>query len=633
MCGIAGIFDTVAQRDVNRDAIQKMSSELFHRGRDSNGFYFHSGIGLAHRRLSIIAPNEGKQPMISADEDYVIIFNGMIYNYIELQERLLETGHPIYTNSDTEVLLYAYRAWGSDVCKYLDGFYSFAVYDKTRHELFLAVDRFGKKPLYYHLDDNGMFYFASELPALYQALKICKISCPVSARSLDNYFTMGFIPAPKTIFNGIYKVKPATHIIAKTEVSINEHTDIFKYPQISSKVSFPYSDAKEHIQGILEKSIRKRLISDVPLGVLLSGGTDSGLIASLLSKMGVSDVQTFTASFGEKKYDESDRASLLSKHLGFSHKILDIGMPDESIIDDIALIAGEPFADASIIPTYLICKEASNYASVLLSGDGADELFFGYDRYASFLNQEIWKSLFSDTTRASLLGGLAKRYPQSAKIPKFLRFGSSFEAFSETKAGGYLRNFAIMRPMLRENLYHSDFKSLLGKYDTRDLVDKYFAKASQTTGDILRQAQFVDLYMWLAGRMLVKADRASMAAHTELRSPFMDYELADYSFSLPTDYLFHKNPKKILKEIAEPFLPKNYLNQPKRGFVFPLAEILRNEWSNRLDIVCHETSLIQMNILDGKYLRNLMRDHFTKKNDNSRILWAVIQLDSFLSGL
>ena len=394
-----------------------------------------------------------------------------------------------------------------------------------------------------------------------------------------------------------------------------------------------YHDAKEQLRLALKESVRKRLIADVDMGILLSSGVDSAVVTAFATEQSQRQIRTFTAGFPQKKYDERESARLLAKHLGTDHTELEITTPNESIIDDMAAIAGEPFADASLIPTYLICRAAKKYVTVLLSGDGADEVFFGYGRYESFLKQETFKALLSDETRESLFSGLANYYPQNNHIPEFLRAGATLEAIADNRAGGYLRNFAICRPKIVHEIFSQDFKKLLGNYQTKECVEEYFTKAGHLT-HILKQAQCVDLHLWLSGRMLVKSDRASMATGIELRSPLLDNELAKIAFSLPIDYMSGAGQtKKILKEIIAPLLPEGYLNRPKRGFVFPLAEMLRTVWADRVHTTLRDPLLEDMGIFNLKMFRQLEVEHFSKKNDHSRILWAILQFDAFFHAL
>ena len=625
MCGIAGIFDMKAHRQVNVQILQDMQSELAHRGPDGEGVTLGKGFGFSHRRLSIIDPEGGQQPMASSCGNITITFNGMIYNYKTLRKRLSAVGHSFKTESDTEVLLYAYKAWGTDMCKYLDGFYAFAIYDAHNETLFAARDPWGKKPFYYTIDGNFFFHFASEMPAL---MKAFTTKPSLSARALDNYFAMGFIPAPKTLYDNVHKLHAGHHLILKRTYNapvIQSFTPL-RPQEINEEVS--YKDVVSQVETLLHKSLEKRLVADVPIGVLLSGGTDSACVTYFASKIAKGEkIKTFTAGFADNTYDERSYARELSRHLGTDHTELLIDAPEENIIDDIAMVAGEPYADASLIPTYLICQKAKEHSTVLLSGDGADEISLGYARYQSFARQEHIKSFCPEAIRHFLFNKLGEYYPQSAKVPYYLRAGATFEALADNRAGGYLRNFAISRAPVRRALFADNIKEILGHYDTKFFVKKYFDEASYLN-DPIKQAQYVDIYLWLAGRMMTKSDRASMSVGVEMRSPFLDHDLATLLLSLPSGYLHHK---RIFKDIIRQYLPEGYLDRPKRGFVFPLSEMLRNKWHDRLYTVINDSYLEQMGIFDHKFLRRLYRQHMSRTHDHSRLLWAVIQFDAYLT--
>ncbi|MEM6603407.1 MAG: asparagine synthase (glutamine-hydrolyzing) [Pseudomonadota bacterium] len=631
MCGIAGIYDSMGARPVDRDILEKMIGELAHRGPDDEGIFLKDGVGLAHKRLSIIDLDGGHQPMHANDDQVTLVFNGMIYNYKALKTRLRGAGHSFRTESDTEVLIAAYKAWGTDMCKYLDGFFAFAIYDHNHEMLFAARDVFGKKPFYYYLDKEFYFHFASELPALMHCFK-GKPS--LSARAIDNFFAMGFIPDTKSLYDNVFKLPPGHKLTFRRSYDQPKIEPFMNLKPVEIEgddtVLPTYDEAKERLNHLMHEAVEKRLIADVPIGILLSGGVDSAAITYYARKHH-KDIKTFTAGFKDEALDEREHAREIAEHFGTDHTELLIDIDGENIIDDIATVAGEPFADASLIPTYLICKHAKEHATVLLSGDGADEMFFGYDRYASFSAQERLKSYLSLETRKIMFGWLGDRYPQNNYIPRWARAGATLEAIADDRAGGYLRNFGITRQVTRSDLYSSDFKDILDKYDSKFFLKKQFDLAKHLK-DPMKQAQFVDLNIWLAGRMLVKADRASMSAQIELRAPFLDKALCEFLFTLPYSYFQRDGRAKILlRDLIRPFLPDDYLNRPKRGFVFPLAEMLRTKWSERMHTVINDPVLEQMGIFNHSVLRKIYREHCSKRHDHSRLLWAILQLDAFFN--
>lgn len=630
MCGIAGIFDKIGHRPVSPEKLAALSSEIQHRGRDDVGYLTDSGCGLVHRRLSIIDPDGGKQPMQDDTGQIMLTFNGMIYNFKSLRQKLEFAGHHFHTNSDTEVLLKSYIAWGTDCVKYLDGFFAFAIYDKNQDLLFCSRDILGKKPFYYYIDDNSFFYFASELNAL---LEIADTKPPISISALQDYLTYGFIADPKTLFQGFYKLNAGHTLIVKRNNDnlcfSNFSNRILSQPPIETMVT-DYSEAISHTESLLHKAIESRLIADVPVGTLLSGGLDSGLITAIASQK-TKNITAFTASFNDKNLDEAEAAQSLAQHLGIEHRILKIEDIHESIIDDIAVIAGEPFADAAIIPLYLVCSQAAEQVKVLLSGDGGDELFAGYSRYPSFIKQEAFKSLLSLKSREFLFGALAKNYPQNLNVPRFLRAGATFEALATTTHSGYMRNISIARRAILKNILSDYAQQNLMGYDSAQALAPYFQNYDPKTRDVYPFARYADLKFWLASRMLPKADRASMTAGIELRCPLLDLSLTEYAQKIPYEFLAHPSGgKKILREIAQKYLPAAHLKRPKQGFVMPINQLLKTNWASRLEAVINDKSFSDTGLFDMRQLKILMFQHFKGQNDHSRILWAIIQLEAYL---
>lgn len=625
MCGIVSIFDTKASREISKLKLERMMFAIRQRGPDNRDVFIDKGIGMGHHRLEIIDPNGGKQPMISHCGYFTIIFNGMIYNYRALKEILKKGGYIFHTQSDTEVLLAAYQCWGQDMCKHLDGFYSFIIYDRKKDILFGARDPLGKKPLFYHKDADGFFYCASSMQAI---LNICDIKPALSIHSVDDFLTMGFIAAPKTMYQNIFSLMPGRHFIFKKSYD-RPKISSYEKPEYDPPKDISYQDAIDISREMLQHSVEKRLIADRPVAVLLSGGVDSAAITSLAQQATRSNVTTITARFKQKTFDEGDRSKLLAQHLGTQHHEYYIDIPDRDMIYDIADVAGEPFADASLIPTYLICKQAAQYAPVLLSGDGGDEFFFGYNRYQSFLLQEKIKRYIPEKMRYYMTSLLGRYYPQNQYVPKYLRFGSSFEAFSYNRSAGYLRNFSITREVIRDKIYSTHLKDSLGAYNVNSFLDNLFSHTKESHP--LKQAQDIDSKLWLAGRMLVKADRASMGAGTEMRAPFLDYRLTEFLKSLPIEFFTKKNKnKKLLKDVIAPFVPNGYLNHPKKGFTFPLSHMLKTKWHDALKEVVYSPTLYDTGFFKQKEIEKIYHQHVNNYYDHSRLLWALIQYHAFL---
>ncbi|MFT6073004.1 MAG: asparagine synthase (glutamine-hydrolyzing) [Alphaproteobacteria bacterium] len=391
-----------------------------------------------------------------------------------------------------------------------------------------------------------------------------------------------------------------------------------------------YNEALEHTEKLLNHAVEKRLNADVPIGTLLSGGLDSGLITAMIAKK-TDKITSFTAGFDDHKLDETYAAQSLAKHLGIKHQTLNISEPPESMIDDIAIIAGEPFADPAIMPLFMICDQAKDFVKVLISGDGGDELFAGYGRYASFVRQEKFKAILSLKTRKFLFQKLADIYPQNLNVPQYLRAGATFEALATTPQGGYLRNIAITRAKNVENILSDYAKSNRVNYNSVDHLTPFFADYDPQNQDAFNHARYADLKFWLPARMLPKADKASMAASIELRSPLLDLALTSYSLKLPYKFLKHPSGgKRILRDIAKKYVPHNHLMRPKQGFVMPISHLLKTSWAGRLEAVINDIALRETGLLNMSVLKKMMQEHFKGYQDHSRILWAIIQLEAFL---
>ncbi len=630
MCGIAGVFDPSGKRQISKEQLQRMTNAIAHRGRDASGDFFTGGCALGHRRLAVIDLSGGAQPMLNESSEVALTFNGMIYNYQELRARLWTYGYKFHTDSDTEVLLRMFESRGADCVKQLDGFFAFAAYNERTETLTLARDPLGKKPLYYYLADDHMLYFASEIQAVIAGAGVKPRLC---ARATEDFFAYGFIPDPKTIYERVYKLPPG-HVLDwkrgqdfPTPVPYH-HFDFGGPPSVMSE-----DEAAEELEVLLRNSVRKRLIADVPTGVFLSGGTDSGGTVAFASALSDKPLITFTAGFPEKDADEREAAREVSKHFNTQHYECVITPPGEEIVDEIAAVYGEPFADASAVPTLLINRAAKEHVTVALSGDGGDELFFGYRRYPFFAKEEKVKSLFADSTRKKLFGFLAKNYPQPAFFPQFMRARATFESLASDRAGGYFRALTITDPEIRSNLFARSFSAELRGYGAEQAVSDLLEEYSRVSGP-LKQVQAVDFRLWLAGRMLVKTDRASMAAGVEVRSPFLDLKITNFALSLPESFSISGGlQKKLLKRVLEPRLPPGHLNRKKQGFVFPLANLLRTELAARVEAVVNDPFLKRTGVFKHQTLKLAMREHFSGKADHSRFLWSLLMFESSLRQL
>ena len=617
MCGINGIVRKRTSFTLSSD-IHKMNDLIIHRGPDDDGVYLSNDkVALGMRRLSIIDLTSGKQPISNEGKNKVIVFNGEIYNYKELQLDLINLGCKLKTNSDTEVVLTLYELYGEECVKYLNGMFAFAIYDQLKSVLFVARDRFGEKPLYYYLSEEE-FIFASELKSLIMLDSSLK---KISTTALQLYFSLSYIPAPHTIYDNIFKLEPATTLVINIdslEVVKNKYWE-FNNDKKPEEFICKYSLAKKKVTDLVFDSVEKRMVSDVPIGVFLSGGVDSAVVASVMSKLREIKIRTFTIGFDDKRYDESSRALTIANHINSDH--IHFPLNYNKIlhdIDEVILNFDEPFADPSALPTYFISKHTSDYVKVALTGDGGDEVFGGYNKY---LIQTIGKHLRPYIPLQSIKSFLSSTYfknlDSKSKIIKLRKFFNSIDVNS------LLSHLNIIQLAFR----NEELNEILNDANLLDirkiLVPNNESIPSSIKSD-LQIARYLDFKVSLEGDLLPKVDRTSMLASLECRAPFLDHRLVDLSFSLPDNYLITGNNKKrILKDAFEWAVPKNYFNSPKSGFEIPLGSWFRNELRSDLENYLSEDNLKVHGLINSQNTRVIMNEHLSGSYDHSWKLWTI----------
>ncbi len=617
MCGINGIIRKQQSISLSDD-IDRMNRSIIHRGPDDVGAYQNNGrVALGMRRLSIIDLSSGKQPILSENKDKVIVFNGEIYNYKSLQSELIFLGYKFKTSSDTEVVLALYEYYGEDCVQYLNGMFAFAIYDQSRSVLFIARDRFGEKPLYYYRS-NDEFLFASELKSIIILNSSLK---KISTTALHLYFSLSYIPAPHTIYENIYKLEPAT--ILTINIDTLEYKT-YKYWDYNNEnrleeVSSSYDIAKKQVTDLIFDAVEKRMVSDVPIGVFLSGGIDSAIVASVMAKLSDTKIKTFTIGFDDKRYDESSRAQKIAYHINseYLHCALNYNNLIHDV-DEVILNYDEPFADPSALPTYFVSKYTSNFVKVALTGDGGDEVFGGYNKY---LFQTIGTVLKPLTPLKSIKAVLSSSYftnlDSKSKIIKLQKFFNSLDVNS------MLSHLNIIQLAFRnQELY--EVLNTERYLDIRKLLLSICEPIPLSINSDLKIARYIDFKVSLEGDLLPKVDRASMLVSLECRAPFLDHRLVDLSFSLPDKYLIKgRNKKRILKDAFEWAVPKNYFNSPKSGFEIPLGSWFRNELKSSLLNYLSEDSLSVHGLINAKYTRVILSEHLSGSYDHSWKLWTI----------
>jgi asparagine synthase (glutamine-hydrolysing) len=625
MCGICGIVDIEGRRPIDRARLERMNDLLVHRGPDGEGTFVTPGVGLGHRRLAIIDIAGGRQPLFNETGRVAVVFNGEIYNFRELVVDLARRGHHFATRSDTEVIVHAWEEWGQACVERFNGMFAFAVWDADQETLFLARDRIGEKPLYFALTPDGFVLFASELGAISAALSKTPTLDP---EAVEDYFAFGYIPDPKTIYRGISKLPAGySQLFIRGQPARSPH----RYWDVRFDARQPASepDAAAELADRLRRSVEMRMIADVPLGAFLSGGIDSSSVVSFMSEASPHPVQTCSIGFRDRAADESAYARMVANRYGTDHS-LQIAEPDAcALLDRLAAAYGEPFADSSALPTYLLCGLARQRVTVALSGDGGDELFAGYLRYAAHLREERMKRMVPAALRRMLFGTFAAFYPKLDWAPRMVRAKSTFEALAEDQVGGYLRAVTILPRVLRQRIYSDDFAAELGGYDAAEVLRGHAARAG--TRDPVALAQYLDLKTVLPGGMLVKVDRASMAHSLEVRAPFLDHTLVEWAAGLPRTQKIRRGVGKVLlKRALRARLPPEVIDRAKQGFSPPLAAWLRRELASPLRDAVRSSPLAMSGLFSMPRLRTMADRHIRGISDYSRALWAVLVFDAFL---
>ena len=628
MCGITGIFAFNTAGRLHMINLAKAMHSMDHRGPDAFGTYFEEHVALGHRRLSIIdLSEEANQPMKEASSRYSIVYNGEIYNYEILRSDLKKAGITFQTDSDTEVVLQSYIHWGSDCLSKFNGFFALAIYDKLEDQLFIARDRFGIKPLYY-LFDEDKFIFASEM----QAMIHFGLDKKLDTVSLHTYFQLNYIPAPETILQPVKTLLPGHFaMIGKKSFKQEKYYSISYSPSNLNPKNLTYDDQKEKLKSLLEASVQDRLVSDVPLGTFLSGGIDSSVI-SLLAKRHKEDLHTFSIGYTDEPFfDETEYANLVAKKIDSNHTVFSLSKDEiEDQLDDILKRIDQPFADSSALPVYILCKKTKEHITVALSGDGADELFSGYNKHSAFLQASE-----SDVknTIAKNFHFLASLLPQSRQtkitntIRQFNRYG---KALNLTPQERYWRWASLGSPKLAMHLLSKD---LQGDFDHDEFNDrKHSILNTITNSKDLNEVLLTDMQLVLPNDMLKKVDLMSMANGLEVRVPFLDHRIVEFIFSLPQDSKINGQiRKRILQDAFRDLLPTELYNRPKHGFEVPLLRWFRGSLKSKINGEwLNEDFIRTQGIFDLKAIKKLKRQLFSwNPGDVHAQIWALIVFQSW----
>ena len=625
MCGITGIFDTRGGGDISRAVLQRMNDSQLHRGPDEGSLHIEPGVGLGHRRLSIIDIATGQQPLFNEDGSVVVVFNGEIYNYQQLIPELQALGHVFHTKSDTEVIVHAWESWGANCVKRFRGMFAFALWDRNQQTFFMARDRMGVKPMYYALLDDGTLLFGSELKSV---LAHGGLRRDIDPLAVEEYFALGYVAEPRTIFKQAQKLSPAHTLTIRRGQAVPQP---IAYWDVRFTLNNPISeaDAQAELMERLQESVRLRMIAEVPLGAFLSGGVDSSAVVAIMAGLSKGPVNTCSIGFDDPAFNESEFAQMVADRYHTNHHLEVVKSDDFDLIDTLARLYDEPYADSSAIPTYRVCQLARQHVTVALSGDGGDESFGGYRRYKLHLMEERMRSTMPLGLRRPLFGTLGKLYPKADWAPRVFRAKTTFEALARDSVEAYFHTMSLTREPFRSQLYSNAFKAELAGFNAREVFARHAANAD--TEDPLALIQYIDTHTYLVGDINTKVDRASMAHSLEVREPLMDHELVEWLGTLPSSLKMRGGESKyLLKKAMEPQLPNEVLYRPKMGFAVPLARWFRGPLRERVRGSLLGGQLADSGWFDQATIKRLIEQHESGTRDHSTPLWTLLMYEAFL---
>jgi len=615
MCGICGIFNFERDNSVSRDTLQRMCDVITHRGPDDEGFLLQGNVGLGMRRLSIIDLVTGRQPIANEDQSVWIVFNGEIYNHLDLRRDLEQKGHRFATKTDTEAIVHAYEEYGEDCPAKLNGIFAFAIWDSRHQKLFLARDHIGVKPLYFCHDPRRLV-FGSELKCILQAGDIPR---QVNPRALDYYLTFEYVPGPHSIFEHVHKLLPGHSLTAQ-----RGRISTRRFWNLSGRTNGQsVTEISEELLELLRDAVKIQLMSDVPLGAFLSGGVDSSTVVALMSRAMDRPVKTFSIGFEDKTYNELSYARRVAEHFKTEHHEFIIQPQVVELAEKLVTFLDEPFGDFSVFPTYLVSRMARDYVTVVLSGDGGDELFAGYDTYLADRLACTYQKL-PRLVRQGVIAPLVEKIPPTSKKKGLINRTKRFiEGASLPEDLEHTRWMIFLSAAERQQLYGEALKQALRNEDPYAFIRRYFDTAG--FDDPLNRQMYVDINTYLVDDILVKVDRMSMATSLEARVPLLDYRVVELASSIPGRLKLRGNTTKyILKEAMSQILPREILTRGKEGFSIPIKNCLRNELRPMMDDILAPARVRQQGFFNVDYIEKLKHEHLRGVQNHSHRLWALM---------
>lgn len=596
-----------------------MNETIVHRGPDDEGIYVGAGVGLGFRRLSIIDLAGGHQPIANEDESVWVMLNGEIYNYPELRKELENLGHRFSTHSDTETVVHLYEEYGEGCFARLRGMFAVVLWDARERKIILSRDRIGKKPLFYFTDGKRIL-FGSELKALLVADSMPR---SLDHQAISDYFSLGYIPAPKTIYQSVRKVLPGHYLVASAAGIRETSYWNLSFENVENRSEQEWCEILRHE---LCDATRVRLMSDVPLGAFLSGGVDSSSVVAMMSHLMNRPVTTCSIGFEEREYNESEFAQRVARQFRTDHHEQIVHPKAIEILNKLVWHYDEPFADSSAIPTYYVSAVARQYVTVALGGDGGDESFAGYRRYLFDQWENRLRRFVPPALREKVFGPLGRWYPALAWAPRVFRGKATLQSLSRSPLEGYFNSVSIFRPDEKTRLLSADLRNSLGGYDSLDVLRYHYERSG--SDDLLSRIQYVDIKTYLPDDILAKVDRASMAVSLEVRAPLIDHRVIEMAARMPSALKLNgRIGKLILKKAMSPTLPDDILYRSKQGFAVPLATWFRGELRDMAYNAIFSSP--DDGILDRRFLKKVWDQHQQGRYDRSAHLWSVLMFQKW----
>ncbi|MCP3929457.1 MAG: asparagine synthase (glutamine-hydrolyzing) [Bacteroidetes bacterium] len=612
MCGICGF------NWQNESLIHRMTESIAHRGPDQSGVFINNHVSLGHRRLSIIDLSEqGRQPMFNEDNSICLVFNGEIYNFLELREKLLAKGHIFKGRSDSEVIVHCYEEYGTQCVQHLRGMFAFAIYDINEKSLFIARDRIGIKPLYYY-SQGEKFIFSSEIKSILEDPEVIR---EVNLQALYDYIGFEFVPAPQTMFKNIFKL-PAGHTleIKNGSVHLKKYWDL---QMGSGIINISFEEAVEEQKMLLNEAVKSHLMSDVPLGVFLSGGLDSSAIVALMRKHISGPLKTFTIGYPDKTFSELDYAQIVAEHCETDHQVLMLDDIRPEYVEKTLYHLDEPMTDLSTVPLYLLCKQAREHVTVCLSGEGADESYAGYDRFKA-AKMASYFSMFPQYIRKNIIGKLVGSLPDQAQKKGAINMLKRFvEGANLPEEGDHLRWQYFTSNKLSRNLFtQSFFNDIVA--DPFRIIRDYSEKCRDA--DKVNKQIYLDMRYMMTDSVLMKVDKMSMASSLEVRVPLLDHVLVEFLAALPGDWkLKGLTTKHIFRSAIEDLLPNKIVHRGKQGYSLPVKHLLRGDLKNYMITLLNDSPLVREHT-NRDYINLLIEEHCNMKQNHNHVLWALMNV-------